>query len=249
MKKTTFTPPYTSVAEFVKFIALLRSRRPDTLSQKSLEEIGIGKSNSYTLLGSLKAMGLYDEDGTLLQRDDLSGLGSRDEQIRQASFKNILERAYANLIEAIAVQDATIEKVRHYFVVNGVAPSIAIKAARLFIWLAGQAGFETAEEFSPYNLEQEKPKRQKEAKKKPATNGSTKGVPSEPAATYIAGPIDYEERLLNILLEKISSTNELPSAEILQQVRELIELHKEKSNSKQAKQATLPLMGDENQNA
>ena len=39
-------------------------------------------------------MGLYDEKGTLLQRDDLSGLASRDEDIKRVSFRKILERLY-----------------------------------------------------------------------------------------------------------------------------------------------------------
>jgi hypothetical protein len=250
MKKNTFIPPYTSAGDFVKFINSVRVRRPDPLTLKSLEEVGIGKSNAYTLFGALKSMGLYDEKGTLLQRDDLSGLASRDENIRRESFRNILERTYHDLIEAIPVDDATVERVRHYFVVNNAAPSIAIKAARLFIWFARQAGFETAEEeYTPYNLEQEKPKKQKEVKKKLSTDGSTRRVSSKPTPSYAASPADYEERLLNILLEKISSTNELPSADILKQVRELIELQKEKSKNQQANQAMLPLMDNENENA
>jgi hypothetical protein len=230
MKKNTFIPPYTSAGDFVKFINSVRVRRPDPLMLQSLEQIDIGRSNAYTLFGALKAMGLYDEKGTLLQRDDLSGLASKDEDIRRTSFRKILERTYEDLIAKIPIDDATVEKVRYYFVVNGAAPSIAIKAARLFIWLARQAGFETAEEeFAPYNLEQEKPKKRKEIKKKPSINGSSKPAPSS-----VTSPADYEERLLNILLDKISSTNELPSAEILKQVRELIELHKEKSKGSQA---------------
>ena len=244
MKKAAFIPPYTSAGDFVKFINSVRGRRPDPLSLKSLHEVGIGRSNAYTLFGSLKAMGLYDEKGTLLQRDDLSGLASRDEDIKRKSFRNILERTYHELLQAIPVDNATVEKVRHYFVVNGAAPSIAIKAARLFIWIARQAGFETAEaEFNPYNLEQEKTKKPKEIKKKPSTNGSSK-----PASPTLSDPVDYEERLLNILLEKIRSTNELPPAEILKQVRELIELQKEKNKNQQAIQATLPLMDNQKEN-
>jgi hypothetical protein len=250
MKKNTFIPPYTSAGDFVKFINSVRVRRPDPLTVQALEQIDIGRSNAYTLFGALKSMELYDEKGTLLQRDDLSGLASKDEDIKRASFRKILERTYEDLIAKIPINDATVEKVRYYFVVNGAAPSIAIKAARLFIWLANQAGFETAEtEFTPYNMEQEKTKKKKEIKKTPSTNGATRRSSSQPAPSYVASPADYEERLLNILLEKISSTNELPSADILKQVRELIELQKGKSKNQQTSQDMLPLMGNENENA
>lgn len=251
--KKSFIPPYISAGEFIKFINSARNRRPDPLTLKTLGEIGVSKSNSYTLFGTLKAMGLYDEKGTLLQRDDLSGLASRDEDIRRESFRRILDRTYHDLMEAIPVEEATVEKVRHFFVVNGAAPSPALKGARLFIWLAIQAGFETAEEeFTPYNLEQNKGQKPKAASKevrRTRLNGSSKGGSSKPALPYEASPSDYEERLLNILLDKISSTKELPSTEILKQVRELIDLQKERSKSQQATQATLPLMGNENENA
>jgi hypothetical protein len=246
MKKNTFIPPYTSAGDFVKFINSVRVRRPDPLTLQSLELLDIRRSNAYTLFGALKTMGLYDEKGTLLQRDDLSGLASKDEDIKRASFRKILERTYGDLLAKIPIEEATVEKVRYYFVINGAAPSIAIKAARLFIWLARQAGFETAEEqFTPYNLEQEKNKKQRETKKKPNTGGSTKSALSEPAPSFVTSPVDYEERLLNILLDKISSTNELPSADILHQVRELIELHKEKSKGSQASEAPEPSTSNE----
>ncbi len=235
--KSNFIPPYISAAEFVRFMNSVRVRRPDPLTLKSLEEIGVSKSNSYTLFGTLKAMGLYDEKGTLLQRDDLSGLASRDESIKRESFNRILDRTYHDLMEAIPVEEATVEKVRHYFVVNGAAPSPALKAARLFIWLVSQAGLQTAEvEFSPYKLDKNKSSKEKEVKKKVHNDGASKRKVEEATPVYPMTADDYEERLLNILLEKISSTDALPSADILQQVRELIDAQKQKSKSHHTRQ-------------
>ena len=246
-----YIPPYVSVGEFVKFINSLRSRKPEWLTVKALREIGISPSNSYTLRGSLVKMGIYDdEEGKLLQREELIGLASKDEDIKRETFKKILERTYPDLLEAIPVKEARVEKVKHYFEVNGAAPGPALKGARLFIWLAGQAGFQTAEvEFTPYKLEQEKALKQRDAKKKARADGARKRKVDEAAAPYPMTAGDYEERLLNILLEKISSTDALPSADILQQVRELIEAQKQKSKSHHASKAAEPSTSKENSDA
>jgi hypothetical protein len=231
-----YVPPYVSVGELVKFINSLRSRKPEWLTLKALQDIGISKSNSYTLKGSLVRMGIYDEEeGKLLQREDLIGLSSKDESIKRETFKRILERTYPDLLEQIPIEEATVEKVRNYFEKKEAKPGPAMKGARLFIWLADQAGFETAEdEFTPYNLEQEKAPKQKDGKKKSRTDGSSKRKIDEAGTSYPKTAGDYEERLLNILLDKISSTDTLPSSEILQQVRELIEAQKQKNKSHHA---------------
>jgi len=248
-----YVPPYVSVGEFVKFINSLRSRKPEWLTLKALEDIGISKSNSYTLKGSLVRMGIYDiEEGKLLQREDLIGLSSKDENIKRETFNRILERTYPDLLAAIPIEEATVEKVRDYFEKKEAKPGPAMKGARLFIWLANQAGFETAEvEFTPYKLEQEKASKQKDVKKKGRTDGSgkRKDTDDEVAIHDPAYLRDYEERLLNILLDKISSTDVLPSAEILQQVRELIEVQKQKNKSQHATSTIEPSARTENSNA
>lgn len=234
MKNAVFVPPYTSAGDFVRFINSVRVRRPNPLTLKSLQDIGINKSNAYTLFGTLKGLGLYDEKGTLLQVDELSGLASKDDDIRRESFKKIVDRTYQDLMSKVPIEETTVEKARYYFVVNSAAPSIAIKAARLFIWLANQAGYETAEsEFVPYNLDQDKPQKTSQIKqiqrKKTDASKTNKKIADEVPPAYITVPVDYEEQLLRILLEKIGSTNEMPSADILKQVRELIEIQKQKN--------------------
>jgi hypothetical protein len=245
MKKNTFIPPYTSVGEFVKFINSVRVRRPDPLTLKSLEEIGVGKSNAYTLFGTLKAMGLYDEKGRLLQRDELNGLASKDENIRRESFKKILERTYHDLMERVPVQEATVERVRHEFANNGAAPSIALKGARLVIWLANQAGFETAEvEFVPYNLEQEKTQKQKGHKKTTRPNGKANSASQLEFTPYVPKTAEEDEdRLLDSLQEKIRTTEGFPPVELVKLVQELIAAKKARNKAPE------PLAGKENANA
>ena len=136
--------------------------------------------------------------------------------------------------------------------VNGAAPSIAIKAARLFIWLARQAGFETAEvEFTPYNMEQEKASRQKSIKKNSHNDrsGKRKNKDDETDIPNPADLRDYEEQLLNILLEKMRTTDALPSPEILQQVRELIQVQKLKNKSQHANNTAEPSVSMETSDA
>jgi len=184
-------------------------------------------------------MGIYDEEGKLLQREDLIDLGANDEDVQRRAFKRILERTYRDLLDAIPVEEATVQKVKHYFERHGAASAPALKGARLFIWLASQAGFQTSDvDFVPYSLEKEKSSTEKvkQAKKEVTntrrTDKASKSVQETFYKTFLEN--DYEARLLNILLDKISSTNGLPSAEILQQVRELIESQEAKKKSRQA---------------
>lgn len=248
----TYIPPYISAGEFAKSIKSLSRRRPNPLTVKMLQEIGISESNSYTLKGSLVRMGIYDEEGKLLQREDLIDLGANEEDVQRRAFKRILERTYHDLLEAIPVEEATVPKVRHYFERHGAASAPALKGARLFIWLASQAGFQTADvDFVPYSLEKEKSstnkvkQAMKDANNNRRIHEASKLVQETFYKTILEN--DYEARLLNILLDKISSTNGLPSAEILQQVRDLIESQEAKKKARQASETPNPDMIKESQ--
>src|SRR5687767_4397436 len=132
MAENRYVPPYISAGEFDKFIRSLRNRKPpEPLTVKRLQEIGISDSNSYTLKGSLVRMGIYDEDGKLLQREDLTDIASADENTKREAFDRTFKRTYKDVLDAIPVEVATIAKVRHFFEKNQAAPGIALKAARL----------------------------------------------------------------------------------------------------------------------
>ena len=228
-----YLPAYISPGEFTKFTNHLRIRRPELLTVKTLQEIGVTESNSYTLRGSLIKMGIYDEEGKLLQREDLIGLSAKDEEIRRESYKRIFNRTYADVLTAIPVEEATVDKVRHYFEVQGAAAAPAVKGARLFIWMATQADYKTAEvDYNPYKLDQDRPSTNKSKPNRKNTNANQAAEQTPKQGSIFTQPTtsDYEEVLLNILLEKIRNTNGLPSTEILQQVRELIDSQKEKKN-------------------
>jgi hypothetical protein len=243
---TTLIPNYISAGEFVKFIDSLDSRIPDPLTVKALQEVGISESNSYTLKGSLVGMGIYDEEGKLLQRNDLIGLSSRDEDARRETFKRILKRTYAELMKAIPVEKATVAKIETYFRVNGAAATPAIKGARLFIWLARQAGYKTADtDFIPSSIEQEKNQKAKvdTSKKKPKNHAVRVNTVHE---TDIALPItprlgiDYDETYLNLLLKKIDESDGLPSEAVMKEVNRLIEKIDEKNKSGHARNSPEP---------
>ena len=237
---TNSTIAYISAGEFVKFTdSPLPSRKPDPLTVKALQEIGISESNSYTLKGSLVVMGIYDNEGKLLQRDDLIGLSSKDEDIRRETYKRILKRTYSELIKAVPIEKATVAKVKHYFEVNGAGANPALKGARFFIWFARQAGYKTADvDFVPTSVEQEKTEKPKEVKgKKPKGHTVKVNTVHETDTAMPITPIlgskggSYEEIYLNILLEKIRSSDGLPSVEVMQEVSKLIESQKRKNNS------------------
>lgn len=235
----SYIPPYTSAGELVKFINSLTKSKPDPLTVKALQDIGISESNSYTLKGSLVGMGIYDDDGKLLQREDLIGLASKDEGIQRDTFRRILKRTYSELIKAISIEESTVAKVQNHFELKGAATTPALKGARLFIWLARQAGYKTADtSFVPSSVEQEKPQKQKEV---PANKPRSRSIRVKPAYEMdFALPItpkmgnqdsDYEEIYLNILLEKIRSNDGLPSEAVMQEVSKLIKAQKEKNKN------------------
>lgn len=227
----SYIPPYISAGEFVKFINILPRRKPDPLTVKLLQEIGVSESNSYTLKGSLVKMGLYDEEGKLLQREDLIGLSAKDTDTKRETFKRILERTYHDLLEAIPVEQTTVENVKRYFEINHAAAGPALKGARLFIWLASQAGYETAElEFMPNSLDQEKSAKQKDGKKKARADRLTEQASQLQFTNNVLRTAEEEEdRLLDSLQEKIRSTQGFPPMELVKAVQELIASKKARS--------------------
>lgn len=230
MSENTYVPPYISAGEFVKFIKALPRRKPDPLTIKALQDMGILGSNAYTLKSSLIRMGIYDEEGNLLERDILLGFSLKDENKKRETFKKILERTYQDLIQEIRVEEATVDNVRDYFERKHAAPGPALKGARLFIWLASEAGYKTAEEFTPYNLDQEKSLKQKGVKKKARPDGSTKHSSQQELNSFVSKtPEEEEDRLLDALQEKIRTTQGFPPLELVKAVQELIASKKARS--------------------
>jgi hypothetical protein len=234
-KKEAFLVPYISAGEFVKFINSLRNNKPDPLTLDALRKIGVSNSNSYTLYGSLKGLAIYDDDGKLLQRGDLIDLASKDESTNREAYKRILDRTYRELMKAIPVHGATVERVRDYFERKGAKPTIALKGARLFIWLANQAGLDTAEQaYSPYNIERDTTpvKKQREAITTHSKNGSSKSASIQESIPYVPKTAEEEEdRLLNTLQEQLSKVEGAPPLDLVQVILKLIDRKRERSKS------------------
>lgn len=242
-------PPYISAGELSRFMTLMGKRFLDPISIKNLQVNGFSQGNSYTLMSSIKSMGLVDEDGNVVEREDLIDLGSKDDKIRSEALKRVVVRTYSGLLDTIPIEDTSVENVSRYFQLQDNAISISKKAARLFLWLANEAGFKTGEEFKPYKV---RTRSTSSKSKKDKYNEETRGTDGNESAVMTSVPAfvngtkgtaeDYEEQLLIILMEKISSADGLPDPEILIQVRELIEAKKQ--NEKEDSEADNPQRED-----
>lgn len=212
-------PPYISAGEFAKFMDLMRRVTPEEVTVNFLKANSYSRSNAYTLLSALKFMGLVAEDEKVLDRETLVNLGAGGEK-RKSTLGPLVKKAYKAVFDTIPIETATLEDIAHFFRIEGVAASLAPRVARLFLWLANEGGIETGEQFQPYNVSSDKPK-QKNLK-------SERANPSEikPAQGFDLSE-DYEEALLKILLNKMQDSKELPSPELIQQVKDLIKAHNE----------------------
>ena len=210
--KKSYVPAYVSTAEFQKFASMGRIFKQLTAAELTL--VGFSHSNSYILFSSLKALKLYDQDGNLLERDDLVDLGSKDQDIRRQAYERIVKRAYDDLMEKYTPETVTLENVRNYFQRKGAAHSVSIKAARLFLWFLEQAGLRAPEEGTA--AERSTTLKQKTATYRENTKGSSKPTPIGVAH------VSNKQRLLDAILETISSYNGLPPVDLVREARELI---------------------------
>ena len=222
--KKSYVPAYVSTAEFQNFAS--RGRIFKQLTAADLTTVGVSHSNSYILFSSLKALKIYDQDGNLLERDDLVDLGSKDQDIRRQAYERIVKRAYSDVLEKYPPETVTLESVRNYFQRKGAAHSVSIKAARLFLWLLEQAGMRKPEEDATS---------EKVAVKKPR-NSSSRQPPqvSSNSASNRATRVSNKQRLLDAILETISTYNGLPPVELVKEARELIaeiDLENDSTNS------------------
>ncbi len=225
--RTSFVPAYVSTGEFHKFASLGRIFKQLTASELTTAAAGFTHSNSYILFSSLKALKIYDQEGNLLERDDLVDLGSKDQDIRRKAYERIVKRAYSDLLEKYSPETVTLENVRNYFQRRGAAHSVSIKAARLFLWFLEQAGLRKPEEASATERGATAVQKPRKAPKRGDTDGSSKSTSIREV------PISNKQRLLDAILETISSYNGLPPVDLVKEARELIaEIDLENQGSK-----------------
>lgn len=215
------TPPYVSAGVFKQFLDLLSKKRFEQISATDFASSEISESTVPGLLSALRTMDLIDEDGKVKDIDELIRLGTTS--ARQDALQTIVERTYEDLLIELNLEEATIDEVEDYFRLQRVTPSTASKAARLFIWLAQEAGFETGEKFEP----QKRRKTTRTANKNSASTTKPKS-PSTPARQQMFDmdqltADDYEREYLNILLTKVREAEELPDENVLAEINRLIE--------------------------
>jgi len=210
--KKAYVPAYVSTAEFQKFASMGQTLKQ--LTAAKLTGAGFSTSNSYILFSSLKALKIYDQDGNLLERDDVVDLGSKDQDIKRQAYERIVKRAYSDVLEKYSPETVTLETVRNYFQRKGAAHSVSIKAARLFLWLLEQAGLRKPEEDTTT---------EKIAVKKPRNTLSQENTQrSSNSTSNRAAYVSNKQRLLDAILETISTYNGLPPVELVREARELI---------------------------
>src|SRR5687767_10467830 len=189
--KKSFVPAYVSTGEFQKFASLSRVFNELTAADLTTKA-DFSHSNSYILFSSLKALKIYNEEGKLLERDDLIDLGSKDQDIRKQAYERIVRRAYSDLLEKYPPERVTLENVRNYFQRKGAAHSVSIKAARLFLWFLEQAGLRKPEE----DIVTERGRLQKP--RNPTTRGNADG--SSKSTLTRGAHISNNQRLLDAIL-------------------------------------------------
>jgi len=224
-KKVPYVPAYVSTNEFEKFST--RGRTFNELSAATLEDAGFTHSNSYILFSSLKSLKIYGQEGNLLERDDLVDLGSKDQNIRKSAYERVVKRAYSDLLEKYSPETVTLENAQNYFQKKGAAHSVAIKAARLFLWMLEQAGMRKSEEVAESRTTKASTRRQKQNK----TDGdeSSKLGPEDEIFTLTNKSLSRKEFVLKAVVDSMRSlANQSDnSSQVVELARIASELSKE----------------------
>lgn len=222
-KRVPYVPSYVSTREFQKFA--FRGRTFKQLSAADLETAGFTHSNSYILFSSLKALKIYDNDGNLVQREDLVDLGSRDEDIRRAAYERVVKRAYSDLLEKYSPKTITLENAQNNFQKKGAAHSVSIKAARLFLWLLEQAGLRDAEDSVKSQTARASTRRPKKSVKNPDGYEAGKADSDDEVFTLNNKDLSRKEYVLKAVVESMKSLGN--SSDVVELAKIASELSKE----------------------
>lgn len=133
------TAPYAPPsALFGFFERMKRARVPDRVDKKLLETYEIAPSNEYSVLGTLKHLGLVGDDGAPTDEFSLVHLtGAAYEE----KLRTLVRRAYEGFFDTYDRVPEDKELITTYFRVN-YRPATAVKATTLFLALCQKAGIE-----------------------------------------------------------------------------------------------------------
>jgi len=176
-----------------------------------LLENGVTQGNVALVLSGWRFLGLYDSEGRT-NRNILERL--RNTQERTAALREIVETYYSDVVSQTNLENATVKDIDYFFQYQGVKASMSGKMARFFFWLAQEAGYKLGEQVLPT------PSR---SALTPPTGHQVARTPDEEREDADESDENiYERELLEILMEKVRYSKEIPSTEVLNYMKELI---------------------------
>ena len=215
------TPPYVSSGVQKYEFDLFAKLRPEQIDERWLLVNGVTQGNAFALLSANRYLGITDDAGNVTDPRLLTRLGNPQE--RPAALKELVDEAYADLIQQTDLETATIKTIDLYFQYQRVKPSISSKAARYFVWIAQEAGYKLAEEVKPTLVRRSTaPPRQSGNKRDTPVPNEVTPDDEDQQETDVPEIDEYEEELLRILLDKLKESDEMPSTEIIREIKSLI---------------------------
>jgi hypothetical protein len=235
------TYPYVSIRMFQSTLDIFAKMRPDRIDQSFLIKYGIPDGSALTVISALKSLDIIDEAGAVKKPQMLIRLGNQ--QQRTAALRELVDATYADLLQQQEIETATVSDIDLYFQYKNMPPTVSVKAARFFMWVAQQAGYTVGEQVQAApprsakvritlapNHDQSR-RNQSEVAQSAQPTQPTQSAQSaqptqsvevnEPASTQTTFT-KYEEELLQILLSNMRESKQLPDTELLKEMQKLI---------------------------
>jgi hypothetical protein len=164
------SPPQGTVKSYIKLLNLLESRSVSKVDKKFLEDLKMAKGNEGKLIAGLKFLGLIDQDRNA--REAMNNLNMKGET-RKENLEKIVRNAYSLLFEETkfdfetADADTLVNSFKSEYKMGSLIT--AERAARIFVFLAQQAGIKLSEDITQnlsVTLERRKTNKQTDVRKK-----------------------------------------------------------------------------------
>lgn len=156
-KKQSRKAPYVSAAALSSFLDHIRYvSTPKKVDAGLLQDYGISKGNTFSLLSALKFLGLTDNAG--IPTPAFASVQTMGEEFR-SNLQEIVQKAYADLFSRLDVSRDSRDHIWNYFSRN-YSTSQADKATILFLDLCKEAGIPVAEEKRARETREARPKGQ-----------------------------------------------------------------------------------------
>ena len=140
-------PPYGPASGMLEGLRLLQKTTPARVDAAFLRTHKIAPGNEYKVVGSLRFLGLVDDDGRPTETSRF--LKTRGPAYTQG-LQQIVRVAYEGLFSFLDLDRATREEIYNYFITEaGVGPEMAAKTTRFFIDLCLEAGMSLGPGLNP----------------------------------------------------------------------------------------------------